>query len=241
MFRNWRRGLEAAFKARVALAALSGILKIASICCSRFLILYSDIFRECSSWRRRRKKAIREGTVMIMKNFFTGVCRGWMSAAVIIIMFGLVSLAHAAEHLLVWPLAEVSAGASARVSLEAHEIRKGQIALAPGIVPQVSGAAGQARIAVSGGDAVSITAFPDATYQATVDSVEYQSDGTMTINARLKDHKIQTVVLTIGPDGFLITLQDLNRHLLYRITGDSRSATGTVTEIDVTKMPQMIR
>ena len=151
------------------------------------------------------------------------------------------SFSHAAEYLLIQPLDEASVRTSARISLKPHEIRKGQISLAPGIVPQISGAARQAKIAISGGDTVTITLFADVTYQATVDSIAHHPDGTMTINARIKDHKIQTVVFTIGPDGFLITLQDLNRDLLYRITGDSLSATGTVTEIDVTKIPPTVR
>jgi hypothetical protein len=178
---------------------------------------------------------------MGVKNFFTGKCNGWLLAAVILGVFGQISLARGAKLLLVWPVEGVSIQAKADVSLKPYEIRKGPIAIAPGILPQPPGEARQARIAVSGGDTATITFFADVTYPVAIDSVTHNPDGTMIITARLNDHRIGTVVLTVGPDGFLITLQDLNRALLYRAAGDSRSSAGTVTEIDVTKIPPMIR
>lgn len=179
--------------------------------------------------------------MMSVKNFFTGKYRGWILAAVILGVFGQIPLAQGAGPLLVRPLEGVSMHAEANVSLKPYEIRKGPITLAPEILPQPPGEARQARIAVSGGDTATIAFFADVAYPVAVDSVTHNPDGTMIITARLNDHWIGTVVLTIGPDGFLITLQDLNRALLYRATGDSRSSTGTVTEIDVTKIPPMIR
>jgi len=178
---------------------------------------------------------------MNVRNLFIFKYKGWILATVILVVFGHLSLSHGAGHLLVWPRHDVTAHSAAGVSLHPYEIRKGPISLAPEILPQASSAARQARIAVSGGDTIEITFFADVTYQVTVDSVTYHQADTMTINARLNDHKIGTVILTIGAEGFLITLQDMNRALLYRVTGDSRTTAGTVTEIDVTKIPPMIR
>lgn len=179
---------------------------------------------------------------MSFKNFFAYKYNGWIPAIVILVVFGQMSLSYGAGDLLVWPLKGATPRAEANVSLKQYEIRQGPVAIAPGILPpQASGAARQARIAVTGGNAFIITFFNDVTYQVNVSSVKHHPDGTMIIRARLNDHKIETVVLTIGPDGFLITLQDLNRNLLYRVTGDSSLAAGTVTEIDSTKIPPVIR
>lgn len=160
---------------------------------------------------------------------------------IIFIMFGQASFAHGAGRLLVWPATEATARAESNVSLEPHELRKGGIVLAPGIVLPAPEAARQAQNIVSKGESVDLSFFPDVTYQITADSQQRLPDGTVTVSARLEDHRIGTVVLTVGPEGFLITLQDLNRDRLYRATGDSRSSMGTVTEIDVTKMPPVIR
>lgn len=178
---------------------------------------------------------------MRVRNLFIDKYKGWILAAVILVVFGQISFSHGAEHMLVWPRHDVTAHSAAKVSLHAYEIRKGPISIAPEILPQASSTARQASIAVSGGDTITITFFADVTYQVAVDSIMHHQDGTMTINARLNDHQIGTVVLTFGAEGFLITLQDLNRALLYRVTGDSRTTAGTVTEIDVTKIPPMIR
>jgi hypothetical protein len=157
-------------------------------------------------------------------------------------MFGQASFAHGAGRLLVWPATEATARAESNVSLDPHELRKGRIILAPGIVPPAPEAARQAQNnIVSKGESVTLSFFPDVAYQITADSLQRLPDGTVTVSARLEDHRIGTVVLTVGPEGFLITLQDLNRGRLYRATGDSRSSTGTVTEMDLMKMPPVIR
>ncbi|MCG6534577.1 MAG: hypothetical protein L7F78_07790 [Syntrophales bacterium LBB04] len=174
-------------------------------------------------------------------SYFTGKYYWWLLATVFLGVFEQILPAHGAGPALVQPLEGVSMQAKASVSLEPYEIRKGPIALSPGILPQSTGEARQARIAVSGGDTAALTFFPDVTYQITIDSVTHCPDGTMAIAARLEGHVIGTVVLTIGPDGFLITVQDLNRAVLYRATGDTRANAGMVTEIDVTKVPPVIR
>jgi hypothetical protein len=165
----------------------------------------------------------------------------WLVTVAVLLLFAHVSVLHGAGRLLTWPVDGGVAQSQANVSLEAYEVRKGRIALALEIVPGVSNR--HAGIAVSQGDTdtASIGFFADVTYDVIVDSVKHHADGTMIINGKLKDHRIGTVVMTIGPDGFLITVQDMNRGLLYRAAGDSRIGTGTVTEIDIKNMPPMIR
>jgi hypothetical protein len=158
--------------------------------------------------------------MMIFKNFFTSKCNGLVLTAVILVVFGQVSFLYGAGRLLVWPLKNGAATlAEADASLKAYEIRKGPIALAPEILQQTPEAMHQTSGAVSEGDIVTITFFDNVTYHVTVDSVTNHPKDTMTISGRLHDHMIGTVVLTIDLDGFLITLQDLNRTLLYRAVG----------------------
>ena len=126
-------------------------------------------------------------------------------------------------------------------SLQPYEIRRGRIAVSPEVVPQEPGTARRPGIVIAKGDALTLSFFPDVTYQATVDAAAYHPDGTLSVSAGLGDHGIRTVLLTMGREGFLITLQDMNRAVLYRVTGDSSRASGTVTEIDMTKIPPVIR
>jgi hypothetical protein len=166
---------------------------------------------------------------------------GWILVVAVLSSFIQVSVSHGAGRLLAWPVDGGVAQSQANVSLEPYEVRKGRIVLAPEIVPEDSNR--QAGIAVSQGDTdtVSISFFADATYEVIIDSVKHQGDGTIIISGKLKDHGIGTVVVTIGLNGFLMTVQDMKKGLLYRVTGDSRQGSGTVTEIDTKKMPPIIR
>jgi hypothetical protein len=166
---------------------------------------------------------------------------GWLLAVAVLFLFAQVSVSHGAGRLLARPVDGGVAQSQTNVSLEPYEVRKGRIALALEIVPGVSNR--QAEIAVFQGDTdtASISFFADVTYDVIVDSVKHQGDGTMIINGKLKGHTMETVVMTIGPDGFLMTVQDMKKGLLYRVTGDSRQGSGTVTEIDMQNMPPMIR
>ncbi len=173
--------------------------------------------------------------------YFINKYSGRILSVVIFVVLGQMSLANGSERLLVWPLDSSTASTSANVTLEPYEIRIGTIAISPALLPLVTGTASKSRIIISAGDTFTIKFFDDVAYIVTVDFASERSDGTMIINARINDQKIGTVVLTITPEGFLITLQDLNRSLLYRVTGISGLGTGTVTEINMTKIPQMIR
>jgi hypothetical protein len=186
-----------------------------------------------------------EEYAMNIHKFFPRNCVAWMLTCAFIFLFSEASISHGTGPLLAWPVAGGgSIQSKSTEALNPHEMRKGRIALAPEILPKPAGAADhRAAIAPSKGDddTVSVHLFSDVSYDVIVDSVNYHADGTMIIHGKLKDHKIGTVVMTIGPDGFLITVQDMKKGLLYRAEGDSRQGSGTVTEIDMTKMPPMIR
>jgi hypothetical protein len=173
---------------------------------------------------------------------FTLNYRGWLFIAVIVALLAQVSIAQAAGRLLVWPVKEEVAQTKAKVSLRKHEVRKGNIAISQDMLPK-SDSKGNRRIQVvpSKGDTISINFFDDVKYEVKVDSVNHNADGTIIVHGILKDHKLRTVIMTIGSDGYIITVQDMNKDLLYRVSGNSSNGSGSVTEIDMKKMPPVIR
>jgi hypothetical protein len=177
--------------------------------------------------------------------YFTCNCVARILVYTFLVLFLQVSISYGAGTLLTWPVAdEGTIQSRSNEPLKPHEMRKGRIALAPEILPKPAGAVDRhAEIAPSKGDddTVSVNLFIDVSYDVMVDSVKHHADGTTIVNGKLKDHTIGTVVMTIGPDGFLMTLQDMQKGLLYRVTGNSLQGSGTVTEIDMKKMPPMVR
>lgn len=173
---------------------------------------------------------------------FTFNCRGRLLIAVILALLVQVSIAQGADSLLVWPVKEEVAQTKARVSLREHEVRKGRIAITQDMLPNTDSKGNRRIQAVpSRGDTVSLNFFDDVKYDVKVDSVNHNADGTIIVNGTLKDHKMRTVVMTIGSDGYLVTVQDMNKGLLYRVSGNSSNGSGSVTEIDMKKMPPVIR
>jgi hypothetical protein len=177
---------------------------------------------------------------------FTRNRTGWtLIVSILLALFFYMPASHGAGPLLSWPVEDGGAiQLRSTESLKPHEVRRGRIALTPEILPGPAGVVnGQAGITASKNesDTSSIGLFSNVVYEVIIDSVKHHGDGTMIINGKLKNHTMGTVVMTIGPDGFLITVQDMNRGLLYRATGDSRQGSGSVTEIDMQKMPPMIR
>ena len=181
---------------------------------------------------------------MNIYRIFAGNPIGWVLTAVILVLFAQASISHGAGQLLSWPLEGAVSQSGSNGSLKPYEVRKGQIALAQELLRGPAGVADrEAGITASKGetDTVLIGFFADVMYELIIDSVKHHADGTMIISGKLKNHEIGTVVMTIGPDGFLMTVQDMDRSRLYRVKGDSRQGSGTVTEIDMKKMPPMIR
>jgi len=151
-------------------------------------------------------------------------------------------MAHGAEYLLVWPAQEESLQVKSSESHESYELRKGRVSIAPAILAQAGFARDKRKAKViSKGDSVLMSLFEDLQYQVNVENISYHLGGTTTLSGKLKDHKIGTVTMTVGEDGFLITIQDMNRSYLYRVAGDSQNAAGVVTEIDMKKIPAVIR
>ena len=168
-------------------------------------------------------------------------CAGAVLAALVLV-FTQVSLCCGADRLLAWPADGGGKQAKAREALQSHEIRKGGITLSQDILPKSSERAERrSAVAVSKGEAVSIRLFDDVTYDVDIDSETHHKNGTLSLSGKISGHNMGTVVTTVGPEGFLMTVHDMKRSRLYRVTGDSLTGAGLVTEIDTTKMPPVIR
>jgi hypothetical protein len=179
---------------------------------------------------------------MSSDKIFTLKNRGWLFIAVMLALLAQVSIAQGAGRLLVWPVKEEVAQTKARVSLRQHEVRKGKIAISQNMLPRIDSKGNRrTQVVPSKGDTVSLNFFDDAKYDVKVDSVNHNADGTIIVQGKLKNHKLRTVTMTIGSDGYLVTLQDMDKDLLYRVSGNSSNGSGSVTEIDMKKMPPVIR
>lgn len=160
----------------------------------------------------------------------------------ILIIFTQTAIVYGADRLLVRPQDQATAQSKAMINYKVYENRQGPIILTPDTLPTVGGAPNsKAGIRSSSEDVFLISFFADANYEIIVDSITEQADGTRIVSGKIRDHNLKTFVLTIASDGFVITLQDMSRNLLYRATGNSLSGLGTVTEIDMKKIPPMIR
>lgn len=166
----------------------------------------------------------------------------WIFTALIMVLFTHASVAHSNERLLAWPVSEDLTKLKFPESLQAHEVRKGRMIVAPELLPGNDVSVGQEKKnAPVKGDTLSIQLFNDVKHDVKIDSVKHHADGTMIINGKLKNHDHSTMVMTIGKEEYLITVQDMNTGMLYRVRGNSRDGSGSVTEIDMKKMPPMIR
>jgi hypothetical protein len=169
--------------------------------------------------------------------------RGCILIYIALALFAQVSISYGGDRLLVWPEKEGRTQTASSAFLKSYEVRKGQIVLTRDILPKLASAEEERQTdhPPSKGDSVSLNLFPDVAYEVKVNSVKRYKDGTLIISGKLKDHKNSTVVMTMGNEGFLMTIQDMNRAMLYRVRGNSADGSGSVTEIDMKKMPPVIR
>ena len=165
-------------------------------------------------------------------------------AAAMVIVFATASISMGADRLLAWPADRGGKQAKDREPFQAYEIRKGGVAISQELLPEPSGKADRrsiAAVALMKGETVAIRLFDDVSYDVDIDSTTHHKNGTFSISGKIRGHGMGTVVTTVGPEGFLMTVQDMKRSRLYRVTGNSRTGVGSVTEIDTTRMPPVIR
>lgn len=79
--------------------------------------------------------------------------------------------------------------------------------------------------------------FPDKQYSIRVDSEFRPGQNAYILNGRIIDQDMASFSMTVTSESYLITLQDLDEAIVYRVVGSSETGLGVVTEIDLTKTP----
>lgn len=88
--------------------------------------------------------------------------------------------------------------------------------------------------------AMMLDLFPDRSFDVIVDADSRPRPGVLNISAHLDGTDLSTFSLTVTPDGYILTLQDMKNATLYRVVGNTETGEGRVTEIDLTKLPPIL-
>lgn len=96
----------------------------------------------------------------------------------------------------------------------------------------------QAPSAFFTGRAMMLDIFPDRSFDVIVDADSRPRSGVLNVSAHLDGaDDLSTLTLTVTPDGYILTLQDMKNAILYRVVGNTETGEGRVTEIDLSKLP----
>ena len=87
------------------------------------------------------------------------------------------------------------------------------------------------------GDILQLGFFAKSAYSVTVQSVTRHNNGVVSVRGTAEGQDMQTFVFSVGTEGFVITMQVLGKHKLYRVAGNTRKGQGVVREFDLRKMP----
>lgn len=87
------------------------------------------------------------------------------------------------------------------------------------------------------GRRLTLSFFNDSEIEVTVDSESRSPQGTVSLNGHRTNRAISTFSMTVSSDAYLITYQDTEKKMVYRVVGDVGSGDGRVIEVDLRKMP----
>ena len=82
-----------------------------------------------------------------------------------------------------------------------------------------------------------IAFFPEQDIRIVVDFEAREDNGILNLRGRQTSSAISNFSMTMSQENYVVTLQDLERGLLYKVVGDMGSGSGQVTEYDLTKLP----
>ncbi len=82
--------------------------------------------------------------------------------------------------------------------------------------------------------------FPGISFTVIVDAQVGPQPEVLALSARRETDSLSTVSITVTPDSYLMTLQDLEKATVYRVVGDTQTGIGVVTEIDLKRMPPVL-
>lgn len=79
--------------------------------------------------------------------------------------------------------------------------------------------------------------FQDQEVIITVDSESRPGNNIVSLGGHHEEKKISTFSMTITDESYLITYQDLDNSIVYKVVGNCKTGIGKVTEIDLKKLP----
>jgi hypothetical protein len=85
-----------------------------------------------------------------------------------------------------------------------------------------------------------ISLFDDVNFHITFDQVHRLQEGQTLAQGHLAGHELATVTVTQLKDRYLMSIQDMEHDLIYRISGDFSSGKADVIEVDLKKMPAQV-
>ena len=135
--------------------------------------------------------------------------------------------------------AAYSADDAGREASEPHVSRRGTVAIDTEIFEQGLIITDDKRGVASGFSAqqLLLSFFPEKDFSITVRSASRSRNNILNVRGTVGAHSIGSFTMTIGPDSYLLTLQDLDSTFVYRVVGDMATGVGKVQEIDLSKMP----
>lgn len=87
------------------------------------------------------------------------------------------------------------------------------------------------------GRALSVSFFPEQTYNIDVNHDSRPQKEMLSVNGKGRNKKLSTFSMTVTEDNYIMNYQDLDSATLYRVIGNTQTGLGTVTEIDLEKLP----
>ena len=137
------------------------------------------------------------------------------------------------------PLQEDAGGGverGARVKAKG-ELRKGKVMLATDyFFPAGKQGKREAAKRLFKGRSVTLTFFDGQEYHIKLDA-ERRTDALISVSGRLEGHDLSSFSLTVGPETYVLDLQDLDAGILYNVVGETANGLGTVRAIDVKEAP----
>lgn len=79
--------------------------------------------------------------------------------------------------------------------------------------------------------------FPDQDFRIIVDSESTSESDILSLGGRLNSAAFSTFSMTVTTDTYLMTFQDVDNGMTYKVVGDMETGIGRVTEYDLTKLP----
>jgi len=164
------------------------------------------------------------------------------SAALVLAVLCLPALAAAQEPFAALrPLASsAGAAAQAQVQHEPYVTRSGAVVLSSDVfLPPQKEEGGKRRAAAAAfkGRSMQLSFFEGEPLVVVVDRESRPAADVLSLTGRQEGRDLSTLSMTVSSTGYRILYRDLDRNLVYKVTGDTQTGQGQVTVIDLKAMP----